>query len=322
VVTIQEVWYGNSFAGQAIRVLLVPLSWLYGLGWRIYLLVYKLGIKKPYRASCKVLCIGNFAAGGTGKTPTVIFVANCLREMGIPFVIGCSGYGAPHSADATLAPQGPLNASEWGDEPAELREILLDTPIIVGRARVTAAKLCETEFPGAVLLMDDGFQHMPLAKDCTIILDPTTTNTFTFPAGPYREPRRSGMKRADLVIPRSDFDVQFSALTFRSPKGEPVAAPTSARVLTAIGRPDKFRTALLNSGLHLDEFIELPDHDTLESAPERMSRDDCLWIVTEKDWVKLKNLNSLPSHNILIAQRTATIEPTQDFKSWLKMRLG
>jgi tetraacyldisaccharide 4'-kinase len=320
-VTIQEVWYGDSFAAKVMRAILWPLSCLYSIGWLAYLTLYRTGLKKAYRPSCRVICIGNFTAGGTGKTPTSVFVAHCLEEMAIPFVIGCSGYGAPHSVGATVAPKGMLDAREWGDEPAELRELLPDVPMIVGRARVTSAKLCEEQFPGSILLMDDGFQHMPLARDISIILDPPLAHGFTFPAGPYREPRATGRKRADLVIPSEQYTQAFSNLSFSAPFGSVISAPSKARVVTAIGRPNHFRMALERAGVEVIDFIELPDHDKMDI--DLASREtDLPWVITRKDWVKLKSHCNVSEVEIIIADRTVTLEPVDEFKKWLKIRLG
>ena len=319
--TIQEIWYGDSFTAKLMRTILWPLSCLYALGWLGYLSIYRMGLKKAYRPSCKVICIGNFTAGGTGKTPTVVFVANCLRDLRIPFVIGCSGYGAPHSTGATIAPEGELDAREWGDEPAELRELLPEIPLIVGRARVSAAKLCDEIFTGSILLMDDGFQHMPLVRDIAIILDPPLSNVHTFPAGPYREPLASGRKRADLIVPSSQFTQTFSTLAFSNPEGVEVRTPTSSRVITAIGRPDKFWKALKQAGVEIVEFIELPDHDKLDVNFVRL-KTDLPWVVTRKDWVKLKTRSDVSAIKIVIADRTAQLEPSDEFKKWLKIKLG
>ncbi|MEI8281687.1 MAG: tetraacyldisaccharide 4'-kinase [Armatimonadota bacterium] len=321
MVTIQEVWYGDSVSAKLVRILLWPLSCLYALGWQIYLLVYGLKLKRPYKAKNRVICIGNFTAGGTGKTPTTIFVAQCLREIGLQFVIGCSGYGAPHSVGASVAPAGALDASEWGDEPAELRNSLPDVQLIVGRARVEAAKLCDEQFPGYILLMDDGFQHMPIFRDLSIILDPDMPNRMTFPAGPYREPRSAGMKRADLFIPNGEFSQSFSNLTFSTPEGEIVPVVTKARVLTAIGRPDKFRHGLEKAGITILEFIALPDHDKIEVDFSTMDA-EFPWIVTRKDWVKIRSHSSKSQITFVIAERTATIEPAEEFKKWLTIKLG
>lgn len=317
---IHDIWYGNSIAARVIRILLIPLGLLYAGGWQLYLLIYRLGLKKAQKPHAPIVCIGNLLAGGTGKTPTVVFVAQCLMELGHTVVIGCSGYGSPHAENASVAPEGELMPSEWGDEPTEIRELLPYVPMIVGRARVTAARLCAEHFPNAILLMDDGFQHLPLAKDVTIVLDPETPNTLTFPAGPYRESRGVGRKRADLVIPSSEFRFEFSEIRFSLPDGQPTSAPPSARVLTAVGRPDNVRKNLEQAGVDIKEFIALMDHHPLDFDLSQRSQ-DLPWIVTRKDWVKLKTRCTGPT-NVVIAERTASIQPAEEFKKWLTIKLG
>ena len=317
---IHDVWYGNSFAARVVRVCLIPLSLLYAGGWQLYLLVYRLGFKKAKKPHTPIVCIGNLVAGGTGKTPTVVFVAQCLIELGHSVVIGCSGYGSPRSESATVAPVGALIAAEWGDEPTEIRELLPNVPMIVGRARVTAAELCAKHFPNSVLLMDDGFQHMPLDKDVSIILDPATPNSLTFPAGPYRESRSTGRKRADLVIPSEQFRFEFSPIRFSTAEGSPASVPTKARVLTAIGRPDNVRKNLEAIGVTIEEFLAFPDHHLLDFDISEKPQ-DLPWIVTRKDWVKLR-VHCKDSQSVLIAERTASIEPSVEFKKWLTIKLG
>ena len=316
---IHEIWYGDSVAARVVRWSLVPLSLLYSLGWAIYLLIYRLGLKKAQKPHSRIVCIGNLVAGGTGKTPTVIFVADCLRELGLDVVIGCSGYGSPASENATVAPDGQIDPAQWGDEPAEIRELRPDLPIILGRARVTAAKLCSDRFPKSVLLMDDGFQHMPLAKDLCIILDPTTGNHFAFPAGPYRESRGSGRRRADLVIPGDQFSFEFSKISFSSSTGDKVEAPAKARLLTAVGRPDNVQRGIELAGVEIVEFLAYPDHHPLDFDIGEKAH-NLPWIVTRKDWVKLQSRCSNPE-NIVIAERSASIEPVEEFKKWLKIKL-
>ncbi|MBS1727895.1 MAG: tetraacyldisaccharide 4'-kinase [Armatimonadetes bacterium] len=318
--TIHDVWYGDSMAARTVRILLYPLSLLYAGGWQIYLLIYRLGIKTAQKPHKKILCIGNLVAGGTGKTPTVVFVANLLQELGYTVVIGCSGYGSPRAEDASAAPEGPLDPAEWGDEPAEIRELLPDIPLIVGRARVIAAKICAKRYPDAVLLMDDGFQHMPLAKDRSIILDPPTSNTLTFPAGPYRESRASGRRRASLVVPSDEWRFEFSPIRFTTAAGTAIPAPPKARVLTAVGRPDNVQRNLQSAGVEIVEFIALPDHDKLEFDLAQRPQ-DVPWIVTRKDWVKLRSRCTNDS-NVVLAERQASIEPSEELKKWLKIVLG
>ncbi|MFX8929914.1 tetraacyldisaccharide 4'-kinase, partial [Acinetobacter baumannii] len=84
-----------------------------------------------------------------------------------------------------MAPDGPLDPAGWGDEPAMFRWLLPDVPLVVGRRRVLAAELVHQHFPKAVLVMDDGFQHLPVKKHIQILLDdPTPKNSRCLPAGP------------------------------------------------------------------------------------------------------------------------------------------
>jgi tetraacyldisaccharide 4'-kinase len=269
--------------------------------------MYVLGLKKPYKSRNHIICVGNLVAGGTGKTPVAIHIVSLLQSLGHEVVIGCSGYGSPHAEAAAVATAGNLEPSEWGDEPAEFRQALPNVPIIVGRRRVLAAQLCEKHFPKAILVMDDGFQHLPLAKQTTILLDdPKPKNPFCIPAGPYREPR-SARARASLVLP-GVFSISYTKLSFSE------HLPPKVNALCAIGQPQKFLESLRECGVDPVIFRDLPDHDPL-SDPNLFECDNNYpWLVTAKDAVKLKPINGV---KIIVATRTATILPEDDFKKWL-----
>jgi tetraacyldisaccharide 4'-kinase len=316
-----EVWNGSSLAPRLCRALLTPASWFYTAGWNVYAALYSLGIKRPQSPHRPVICVGNLTVGGSGKTPTVVAVAEIVRGLGHQVVISCSGYGSGSSAGATIAPPGVLAASDWGDEPALLRRALPDVDLVVGRDRVQAARLINASFPDAVMLMDDGFQHLPLAKHITIILDPPSANRRCLPAGPYREPR-SHRKRADLVLP-GEFHVVLEQQGYLSPEGKAVENPvTDVNVLCAIGSPQRFVAGLQVQGLRLSQVQIRADHDPLSEgnlfAP--FPADEPL-IVTEKDWVKLRDRADLEGRRILIANYSARIEPTEQFKEWLSQKL-
>lgn len=301
--------------------LLAPLSWLYALGWEAYELIYRLGIKKPKEPHRPVVCVGNLQVGGTGKSPFVLYIAGLLKEMGKEVVIGASGYGSPMAEAAQFAPDGELNPRIWGDEPAMIRSRLPEVPLIVGRRRVLAAELCHSRHPNAVLLMDDGFQHLPLKKHLSIVLDPPSPNRFCIPAGPYREPG-SGLNRADLVIP-GQFTLVRSALTFRSADCHSIAAGTTeVSVLCALGRPQSFLSSLQEAGLMVGSAKLLRDHDSLDAGTllDGFPTDKPL-VVTSKDWVKLRLRMDLEGREIWIAHQTVKVEPEPEFIAWLKQRL-
>jgi tetraacyldisaccharide 4'-kinase len=315
-----EIWNGRSLGARVARIGLFPASVLYGLGWQTYLAMYRLGVKKAVKPHHPIVCIGNLLAGGGGKSPMTVHLVEVLREMGREVVVGASGYGSPRSEAASLAPDGHLNPAEWGDEPAMLRWLIPDLPLIVGRRRVLAAEICHRSHPGAVLLMDDGFQHLPLHKDLTILLDPANPfNRLCLPAGPYREPR-TNRSRADIVIP-GHFKVVSQPLRFVDPAGNSVA-PKSPSVLCALARPEAFLEALASSGVKPVSQILLPDHDTLDAGTllETIPSDRPV-VVTAKDWVKLRERSDVESRSFVIALQSTAVEPKAEFRDWLKNRL-
>lgn len=305
----EEVWYGSGAASRALRVALTPLSWLYSAGWTTYESLYRLGLKRAAEPHKPVLCVGNLTAGGSGKTPFVALLARGIpSRLGREVVIGCSGYGSPRAEAATLAPEGALAAKEWGDEAALLRELVPGVPLVVGRRRVLAAEIAHQAFPRAVLLMDDGLQHLPLRKHATIVLDPDRGNRATFPAGPYREPR-SHRSRADLLIPD-----QFRLHLQTTVPG----APETGQALCAIGDPARFRSNLEDLGIRITVFRALSDHDPLDRADLLQGLDPKLpLIVTAKDWVKLKERSDIGAWDVRVAGQGCQVEPEAEF--WARL---
>jgi tetraacyldisaccharide 4'-kinase len=317
-----EVWESDALKARLARIGLFPLSCLYTIGWEGYLAIYRFGLKKAQAPHSPVLCVGNLVTGGSGKSPATLRLATILTELGYSVVIGCSGYGAPHAEAATLAPSGPLSAKEWGDEPAMFRWLRPDLPLVVGRRRVLAAQLAHEAHPNAVLLMDDGFQHLPVKKDFTILLDEENPrNRLCLPAGPYREPRFN-RKRADLVLPR-DFRILAQPLSFVNPEGNVVPNPAAYSVLCALGQPARF-LASLEANLGGTPMVTqlLPDHDPLDRGTllDSLPREVPV-IVTAKDWVKIRERDDWSERSFLIARHEIRFEPEAKLRDWLTERL-
>ncbi|HEY3781181.1 MAG TPA: tetraacyldisaccharide 4'-kinase [Fimbriimonadaceae bacterium] len=316
-----EVWYGEDSASKLIRSLLLPASWLYELGWRTYAATYKAGLKKPKHPHTPIVCIGNLTVGGSGKTPLTMYLAKLLADMEKEVVIGCSGYGSPASEEASLAPAGDLSALKWGDEAALFRWKLPQIPLIVGRNRVKAAQICHEKYPGAILLMDDGVQHLPLKKDLIILLDPPGHHRHCLPAGPYREPVSSRSK-ADLILP-GQFKIEAKPMRFIDAQtGLSALKPQTANVLCAIGSPQNFIAGLQLAGISTDHEERKPDHDPLQEGNLFASFPaESPLIVTEKDWVKLRERTDLEGRNILIARHEVSVQPEAEFVKWIQEKL-
>jgi tetraacyldisaccharide 4'-kinase len=193
-------------------------------------------------------------------------------------------------------------------------------PLIVGRRRVLAATLAHQRFPAHILVLDDGFQHLPLRKDLTILLDPPTSNSSCLPAGPYREPK-SNRTRADLCLP-DQFQLKRRIASLAQVNGEEMTTPTHATALCAIAQPDKFVESLGARGISVTRLIALSDHNPLTEGTLMLPDDPSeAVVVTEKDWVKLRDRADLGQRQIWIAIEEATIEPAKEFRDWLASKL-
>jgi tetraacyldisaccharide 4'-kinase len=316
-----ELWYSDTPKAKALRTLLTPLSWLYAAGWQAYLNLYLAGLKKPKEPHKPVICVGNLTTGGSGKTPLTLHLFDLLKEMGREVVVSCSGYGSEGQVAAALAPEEELVSSLWGDEAAMLRWLRPEMRLIVGRNRVRAADICHREFPSAVLLLDDGFQHLPLRKHLSIVLDESNPkNSGCLPAGPYREPRRN-RSRADLVLP-GEFQIIESSKGFFDPR-DPSSGPEiqEVQVLCALGRPDRFLASMASYSVKTAKA--LPDHDPLTGGTlfEGFDRDLPI-VVTAKDWVKLRRRSDLEGWHIRVAMHETRIEPAAEFREFLHAALS
>lgn len=314
---IEKAWTSLGWGAMA----LAPLGGLYALGWWSYQSIYTLGVKKPYRPCVPVLTVGNLIAGGAGKTPVTLYVARLLRDAGVPVVASLSGYGFPRSENATLTPNGQLEVLEWGDEPAVFRDALADVPLVVGRDRVMASQIIERDFPKSVMVMDDGFQHLRLAQDVSLVLDPGLPNQFCLPAGPYREPKSTGRKRATLTLPSDRFQVA-SDFHLRTAEGLEVCEPQPVQVLTAIARPYRLHASLEALKFRIERAVHLPDHDPLAAGTLLDEFDSQTPIVvTAKDWVKLRSRKDVVGRTVLVADVSARVTPESEFRGWLMDKL-
>jgi tetraacyldisaccharide 4'-kinase len=152
-----------------------------------------------------VVSVGNITVGGSGKSPLVAGLAGALLDREVPVAVVSRGYGALKRSTGPLLVSdgsGPLTTPlEAGDEPVMIAEAL-PVPIIVSRDRYTGARLARDNYGAGVVLLDDAFQHLGLARDLNVVLleavDPFG-NGWTVPAGRLREPL-SALKAADLFV--------------------------------------------------------------------------------------------------------------------------
>lgn len=251
-----------------------------------------------------VICIGNINAGGTGKTPTAIAVAQRLLDRGVKAHAVIRGYGG--------SVKGPLRveerthtADQVGDEALLLAAFL---PTWVSADRLAGAQAA-VEAGAECLILDDGFQNPALAYDLSLVVVDAWRgfgNGRVIPAGPLREPVDVGLKRADMVLSIGPLAAQTR---FENAWGRRINIPHLTGALeplptglpldgvpvlafAGIGHPEKFFQTLRSMGADLHATHALADHQPLSDAlMTRLLRDAALGgaqvVTTEKDAVRL-----------------------------------
>lgn len=255
------------------------------------------------RLDIPVICIGNLNAGGTGKTPTTIALAQMLAARGVAAHIVSRGYGGQHRGTWRVD-ERQHNATLTGDEPLLMSSF---APVWVCDNRAEGARAAQAAGAQAILL-DDGFQDPALAHDLTLITVDAAKgfgNGLCLPAGPLREPVPTGLSRADLLLSIGPDSAQttFSAANPQLPlprlQGElaPLAMGIDwpdQRVLAfaGIGHPEKFFATLRQTGAEIARTEALDDHQTLTAPLMRRLLTDAQTlnaqlVTTEKDAVRL-----------------------------------
>ena len=178
-------------------LVLVPVSWLYGLGARIHRTFMRLTSRTRSRPDCAIVSVGAITVGGAGKTPLAARLAAGLRARGYRVVLASRGYKGRRREPVTVVSDGShihAYASEAGDESLVLAAHAPGVPVLVGRDRNVVGQHAVSHFGAEILVLDDGFQHHRLARDLDVVsLDGVAGlgNARVLPAGPLREPRSS-----------------------------------------------------------------------------------------------------------------------------------
>lgn len=273
-----------------------PFSPIYSYAMHLREMGYKKGWFAQHSMDVPVISVGNLTMGGTGKTPTVQYIARLLVEHGYHPAIISRGYGGKSKDPVNVVSDGKtvlLDAIVSGDEPCLLAETLPGVPVLTGVVRKLPAEKA-VAMGADVLVLDDGFQHMRIRRDVNLVLfnaDVLAGNSRIFPGGDLREPIKA-LKRAtsflitgvraeneerahsfgallqqrfpDKEIDYSTYTVWETVQLKEDASFEPVANLSQIQHtflgVSGIARPERFQQTLGELKIDVARYLSFQDH--------------------------------------------------------------
>jgi len=326
VFSIQHFWARTG----VLTVLLSPLALLFSVISGLRRMAYRRGWLKAISVGVPVIIVGNISAGGSGKTPLVIWLVNWLRSQGYRPGVVSRGYGG--SARGCVEVQLDSLAAVVGDEPLLIRA-KTDAPVVVGRDRVAAARMLIAHHQVDLIVADDGLQHYRLHRDIELaVVDAATGlgNGWPLPAGPLREPK-ARLRSVDAVIqvvrgaaqPANALPVPTWRADYTAGKAYRLCAPQEKRALsdlppndwlaiTGIGHPQGFFDMLQARGIRFSPRT-FADHHAFKEADLPV---DSAVLMTEKDAVKCRGFAGPDWWAVEL-----DVSPESGFIDWLGARI-
>lgn len=329
-------------------MILAALGSLYGTASRWRRAWYARDPRRVKRLARRVVSVGNLRAGGSGKTPVVAFIAQLLVERGERPAILSRGYGRRSTEAVTIVSDGSrvvAGLDSAGDEPLMLAQKLHGVPVVVAADRYAAGCVAEERLGATIHVLDDGFQHVQLARDVDLlVVSEDDLAEPLLPAGRLREPL-SAAAVADAVIV-STFDAKAAArvgLRLGVPaaftmtrqlgearlmsSGQPVLQAEPAIAVAGIARPERFFSDLIDAQRPIAETVVFPDHHRYRQHDvERIVKAACsvgtnLVFTTEKDAVRLAACDTRDLR-VAAVPLQVTVGSGGAFASWLAEQLA
>ena len=285
-----KFWYQSNFSILAILLLPLSLIWITGT----YL---KKKFAKPIRSKIPVIAIGSAIIGGSGKTPSVIYVCEILEKIGYkPHVIS-RGYGG--SANEVIKVSPEMSYSVVGDEAIMMSKYY---PTWVSKNKYNAFAMAEKD--GAnILVLDDALQSYNIFKNLNIyVYDSIQSfgNKLIVPSGPLRESISSVLNRSQIVfLVNTDNFPEISKNKFQQNINYEISIKPEMRdkrlmPFAGLGFNKKFFDQLYNEGLDIILTKEFPDHhqysqDDMYTLLDEANKNDSFLVTTEKDHLRIPN---------------------------------
>jgi tetraacyldisaccharide 4'-kinase len=311
------------------KLILAPLSWIYGMVIAVRNWLYDGGLKKSITFDVPVVCVGNITVGGTGKTPMCEALIRHFQET---YNVGLISRGYRRNTRGYVEVLPETSWRSVGDEPRQIKTNCPDAVVVVCKDRVAGIRrMCEEHPEVNLVIMDDGFQYRRLCPKLNIVMTDYARpidKDHWLPLGRLRDGRKQ-MRRAHYVvvarcpsgitplerrIRRNNLELfPFQNLSFtRVAAGEPYPAfpddgpqrklHAGQRVvaMAALGNPASFVEGLAARYKLEEELLWGDHHPYVVRDLRRMEKaladagDDAVIVTTEKDAVKLGNGAKIP----------------------------
>ena len=306
-----------------IRILLLPLSLLYGIVVGTRNLLYKAGVLRSVRFDLPVISVGNLSVGGAGKSPHIEYLIRWLDQY-INVAVLSRGYGRKTTGFKPVTIIDTADAV--GDEPLQFKRKFPSVPISVSESRALGVpELVKRNPETQVVLLDDAFQHLAVTPGLNVLLTEFSrpfTRDWLLPSGRLRE-WRIGYRRAEIIIvtkcppdltdrQRRDMlaeidpypwqRVYFSRYKYAAPRDllrpdvrRPLNLETHVLLVSAIANTDYLLQHLAHEVASV-QTLEFEDHhlfteDDLEAVRRRfeaMPQRNKIVLTTEKDATRLE----------------------------------
>jgi tetraacyldisaccharide 4'-kinase len=311
---------------KSFRYLLLPISFIYGgiIWFRNWL--FDKGYLKSATFNFPLICIGNIAVGGTGKTPMAEYLVRLLQT---DFRTATLSRGYKRKTKGFAIADANTTALEIGDEPMQFHQKFPNITVAVGEERLEAIpQLLQSRPDTQVIILDDAFQHRHVKAGLNIVLTDYKnlyTRDFMLPAGDLRDIKLS-MKRAEVIVvtkckssitqaekdsilkeinPSGNQAVFFTTIMYGKPyhlfnnKETQIDAEMDILLVCGIANPKPLKE-FLTSKVHTYDMLRYADHhifsiddlDDIQEQYEKIPSSKKIILTTEKDAVRLQKFET------------------------------
>ena len=320
---------------RSFRYLLFPFSLIYGGAVWLRNQLYNKKIYKSASFNFPVICVGNLAVGGTGKSPMVEYLIRLLKA---DFNTATLSRGYKRKTTGFAIADSSTTALEIGDEPMQFYKKFPDVTVAVGEERLVAIPQLLHEKPATqVIILDDAFQHRAVQAGLNIVLTAYNnlyTRDLMLPSGDLRDVR-SSIKRADIIVvtkckagltdqekqsiikeigPDKNQHVFFTEIIYTKPyhlfnkEQAEINAATDVLLISGIANPRPLKD-FLTTNVRSYDMLRYPDHHIFHSNDlvdikkqfEKIASSNKVILTTEKDGVRMAKFeNELKDHPVYV----------------------